>query len=134
MKVKLAVALVVLILFSALYSKADTLQLGIPGAPNQITLSIIVIPDGSTITSETYFPPGTRATGDSMVNFSFADGTGQADGDTNDGDEGTISFTIPVSSLTFDWLSSSILTVEGVGSPLVLIRVLAFKVATSTLA
>jgi hypothetical protein len=101
MKIKLVVAFVVL-LFASL-AQADTLLLYEPSDPT-VLVSVIAIPDGSAITSESFIPPGGSAIGLWIVDYSFADGTGFAQGDTNDDVFGAITFTLPVSSVTFGWL------------------------------
>jgi hypothetical protein len=99
---KIALVALAVLLFASL-AQADTLSLYIPDDPT-VLVSVLAIPDGSTITSETFIPPGGSATGLWIVDYSFADGTGFAQGDTNDEAFGAIFFTIPVSSVTFGWL------------------------------
>jgi hypothetical protein len=66
----------------------------------------IIIPDGSTVLSSVTVDTGATATPENIVTFSFADGTGFAGGDFNDGDGGTITFTVPVTSLTISWVAT----------------------------
>jgi hypothetical protein len=66
----------------------------------------IIIPDGSTVISSVTEDTGATATPENLVTFSFADGTGFAGGDFNDGDGGTITFTVPVTSLTISWIAT----------------------------
>ena len=64
----------------------------------------IIIPDGSTVISSVTEDTGATATPFNLVTFSFADGTGFAGGDFNDGDGGIITFTVPVTNLTIDFV------------------------------
>ena len=112
MKMKLAVALAVLFFASAV--RADTLSLCTP-TESGCSISYLAIPDGSTITSETFIPPGGSATGLWIVDYSFADGTGSASGDANDAESGTILFTLPVSSVTFGWVGGNVFAVQAIG-------------------
>jgi hypothetical protein len=68
----------------------------------------IIIPDGSTVISSVTEPGATAGTATpfNIVTFSFADGTGLARGDFNDGDNGIINFTVPVTSLTINWVAT----------------------------
>jgi hypothetical protein len=68
----------------------------------------IIIPDGSTVISSVTEPGITAGTATpfNLVTFSFADGTGFAGGDFNDGDGGIITFTVPVTSLTISWVAT----------------------------
>jgi hypothetical protein len=68
----------------------------------------IIIPDGSTVISSVTEPGATAGTATpfNLVTFSFADGTGSAGGDFNDGDGGIITFTVPVTSLTINWVAT----------------------------
>jgi hypothetical protein len=109
---KLAVALAVLFFASAV--RADTLTLCTP-TETGCDISYLAIPDGSTITSETFIPPGGSATGLWIVDYSFADGTGSASGDANDAEYGAILFTLPVSSVTFGWFGGHVFTVQAIG-------------------
>ena len=85
------------------------------------TEAILVIPDGSQITGSFTLPAGTYNVGPTPgVNFQFADGTGTAVGEFNDGDQGTIHFTTPLTSLTVNWIAGgtsffSIFTNDGQG-------------------
>jgi hypothetical protein len=74
---------------------ADTLNF--PNGP-------IVIPNGSTITSESVNP----VTGGEIVTFSFGDGTGAADGDSNDGGSGSITFTTPVTKVSLNFIDQAL--------------------------
>ena len=98
---KIVLAALAVLLFASL-AQADTLSLYNPNDPAEL-VSVLAIPDGSTITSETFIP-GDSAIGIWIVDYSFADGTGFAKGDTNDDVFGAITFTLPVSSVTFGWL------------------------------
>ncbi len=94
--------------------QANTFTLNSPGT--NAPLSVIVIPDGSTITSEIYSPAGTTtATGAWTVNYVFADGFGFTAGDINDGTAGSIHFNVPVSNLTIQWHTSFIFSISGSG-------------------
>lgn len=68
---------------------------------------LLVLPNGSQVTSIFVLPPGTFDPGASTygVDFSFADGIGSTLGNFNDGNQGIINFTTPVTSLTVNWLS-----------------------------
>ena len=110
---KVSVSLIILILLFLItpLARAETIVLSSPGTTNG--LSVLIIPDGSTITSEIYSPPGGSATGLWTINFTFADGFGMSRGDTNDGDGGFITFATPVSNLTITWATSNAFIVPG---------------------
>jgi hypothetical protein len=101
MKVKLAVAFAVL-LFASL-SQAD-----------QVATSTgeITIPDGSTVTSVEFipFPHGVEWGNTSLVDYSFLGGTGDTEGNSLLGFDGTINFSSPVSDLSFSWLGITLFT------------------------
>jgi hypothetical protein len=110
---KIVLAALAVLLFASL-AQADTLSLYNPNDPAE-PVSVLAIPDGSTITSETFIPPGDSAIGIWIVDYSFADGTGFAKGDTNDDVFGAITFTLPVSSVTFGWFGGNVFQVEAAG-------------------
>jgi MYXO-CTERM domain-containing protein len=87
----------VLFAFVLLASVSHAETIGFP------PLSSFTIPDGSVLTSQTYHPPGSTLGGEWDITFSFTGGTGTARGDSNDGYQGTIQFTAPVSDLTLNW-------------------------------
>jgi hypothetical protein len=99
MKMKLAVALAVLFFVSQIH--ADTFSSGNGN---------ITIPDGSTITSETVIqdPDGPEWGNATLVNYSFADGTGTAEGNSQLGYWGTIDFSSPVSDVSFNFIDASV--------------------------
>ena len=109
---KIVLAALAVLLFASL-AQADTLSLYNPNDPAEL-VSVLAIPDGSTITSETFIP-GDSAIGIWIVDYSFADGTGFAKGDTNDDVFGAITFTLPVSSVTFGWFGGNVFQVEAAG-------------------
>jgi PEP-CTERM motif len=99
MKVKLAVASVML-LFAAV-ALADQV-------PTEN--GILIIPNGSTITSESNVGYGTT------LYFSFADGTGYEYGNSLvDVGGGTLTFTTPVSDVSFDWIGYLFSASDNVG-------------------
>src|ERR1700723_4344612 len=110
---KIVLAALAVLLFAGL-AQADPLLLYDPNDP-VVLVSILAIPDGSTITSETFIPPGGSATGLWIVDYSFADGTGSASGDANDAESGTLLFTLPVSSVTFGWVGGNVFGVQAIG-------------------
>ena len=68
--------------------------------------SILIIPDRSQITGTFLLPPGSFNVGPTPgIHFKFADGTGTTEGEFNDGDQGIINFTIPLTSLTVNWVA-----------------------------
>jgi PEP-CTERM motif len=92
MKVKLAVAFAILSFGASLLAgavRADT-----PSNP-------FVLPDGSTVTSVEFEPIDVG--GYYFVDFTFADGTGEAQGSVYEGEGVSLFFTVPVSNLIFDW-------------------------------
>jgi hypothetical protein len=96
MKIALAAALAVL--FFASPTRADNIS-----TPN----GVLVIPDGSTVTSEFIVPCCAFGPSNAYgVDFQFQDGTGIAYGESNDGDVGTLTFTIPVSALSVTWIAT----------------------------
>jgi hypothetical protein len=63
---------------------------------------ILIIPDGSQVTSVFVLPPDTFDFGPAFgVDFSFQGGTGSTYGTINEGDVGSITFTVPVTDLSF---------------------------------
>jgi|HubBroStandDraft_6_1064221.scaffolds.fasta_scaffold360790_2 hypothetical protein len=98
MKLELVVALAVL--FFASMAHADTIK----SANGEIT-----IPDGSTVTSVTVIPnPDGPFWGNvTLIDYSFADGTGDTEGNSLLGYWGTINFDSPVSDVSFDWFDSA---------------------------
>jgi hypothetical protein len=67
----------------------------------------LIIPDGSLITATYFTPPGPSPGGFYTINFQFQGGYGFARGDYLDGDNGVITFTTPVSNLSFTWVASN---------------------------
>jgi hypothetical protein len=100
MKIILAVAFAVLLV--ATIAQADTVE---------VNGWSVIIPDGSTVTSVSYVPPGVAdANPIASIDFTFADGYGTSEdaaGESDIGSFGSITFTVPVESLTFDWQGSS---------------------------
>ena len=98
MKMKLAVAFAVL-LFASL-AQADQID---------TSTGVITIPDGSTVTSVTFipYPDGEEWGNTSQVDYTFAGGTGEAEGNSLLGYWGTINFDSPVSDVSFDWFDSA---------------------------
>jgi len=72
----------------------------------------LIIPDGSQITGTFVccLPPAHG------VDFSFADGTGKTWGEANDGDTGFMNFTVPLTSLTINWVGDEEYSFEASGS------------------
>jgi hypothetical protein len=101
MKVKLAVAFAVL-LFASL-AQADQID---------TSTGVITIPDGSTVTSVDFipFPHGEEWGNTYLVDYSFLGGTGETEGNSLLGYDGTIDFTSPVSDLSFSWLGVTLFT------------------------
>jgi len=96
MKLKLAVAFAVLLLASAV--RADGIQ---------TDAGLVYIPGGSTITSIQDIPDPWAETGSgliaSVVDFTFADGSGQITTAGIYGELGSIDFTTPVADLVLNW-------------------------------
>jgi hypothetical protein len=67
----------------------------------------ITIPDGSTVTSITFipYPDGVLLGNTSLVDYSFAGGTGSTMGNSLLGYDGTINFSSPVSNVSFSWIA-----------------------------
>ncbi|HSY66420.1 MAG TPA: PEP-CTERM sorting domain-containing protein [Terriglobales bacterium] len=99
MKMKLAVAFAVL-LFASL-AQADQID---------TSTGVITIPDGSTVTSVTFipYPDGEEWGNTSQVDYTFAGGTGEAEGNSLLGYSGTIDFNSPVSGVSFAWTATDI--------------------------
>jgi hypothetical protein len=69
--------------------------------------AVLIIPDGSTITSEYLLPDLFGGPGVGLgVNFTIPDGTGTAEGLLDQGDEGEITFAMPVVDLTITWTTT----------------------------
>jgi hypothetical protein len=101
-KMKLAIAFAVLML--ATLARADSIN---------TPTGILIIPDGSTVTSFGVAPYDTPLLEEIygtpyFVDYSFADGTGETDGNALFNYGGTINFTVPVSSVTFSWVQGII--------------------------
>ena len=81
----------------------------VPTLADDITVpnGLLIIPAGSQVTGvfivEGFGGFGLKATG---VDFSFADGTGATWGEANDGDTGFMNFTVPLTSLTINWVGT----------------------------
>jgi hypothetical protein len=109
MKMKLAVALVVL--FFASQAHADGIE---------TSEGFLTIPDGSTVTS-LYAEPGTEPADPweppavYVVDYSFAGGTGSAQGSAETGYEGVIDFSSPVTDLTFGWFGDPLRVGDNAG-------------------
>jgi hypothetical protein len=105
MKVRLAAAFAVLLFASVL--RADTLIVGY----NPVT-----IPDGSTITSELAFFDPLYGFPTSYVGYTFADGTGFSEAEVTEfGSWGTLDFSTPLISITFDWFGGPFYAVDNEG-------------------
>jgi|HubBroStandDraft_1064217.scaffolds.fasta_scaffold08947_5 hypothetical protein len=111
MKLKLAIAFAVLLFAGVVRADLVTVSGGY----------IVTIPAGVTVTSVTIYP-GLSGVPDSYatIDFTFPDGYGSSTEFVGgDGNGGSISFTSPVSSLSFDWLGAdghffgAIVTYEG---------------------
>jgi hypothetical protein len=94
MKIAAAIAF----LFFASLAQADTVT---------VNGAVVTIPEGSSVTSIDYIPPNAN-NGDPIVivDFSFADGYGTAANESGYDSFpglGNITFTVPVSNLTFTW-------------------------------
>jgi hypothetical protein len=96
MKMKLAVAFAVL-LFASLV-RADQVS---------TSTGAVTIPVGSTVTSITFipYPDGELGGNASLVDYSFAGGTGSTMGNPWIGYDGTIDFSSPVSNVSFSWIA-----------------------------
>jgi hypothetical protein len=68
----------------------------------------VTIPDGSTVTSITLipYPDGEMWGNTSLVDYSFAGGTGYTTGNPLLGYNGTIDFSSPVSNVAFSWVAT----------------------------
>ena len=83
---------------------------------------VVAVPDGNLMTAMDFLPPGSSLTRFSMMGFEFQDGYGYSRGDYSDGDNGVITFTVPVSNLPVTWkgtgseLSNLSLSWEATGS------------------
>jgi PEP-CTERM motif len=68
----------------------------------------VTIPDGSTVTSITLipYPDGEMWGNTSLVDYSFAGGTGYTTGNPLLGYDGSIDFSSPVSNLAFSWIAT----------------------------
>jgi PEP-CTERM motif-containing protein len=99
MKMKIAVAFAVLLLASLV--RADQ----VPTSTGAVT-----IPDGSTVTSVTFipYPDGEEWGSASQVDYTFAGGTGETEGNSLLGYSGTIDFSSPVSGVSFGWTATDI--------------------------
>jgi PEP-CTERM motif len=75
----------------------------------------LFIPDGSTITSEYDTPPGSPMQPYTTLYFSFADGTGQVTGQTDNGEGGFLAFTVPVFDVSFQWTGFYFTASDNVG-------------------
>jgi hypothetical protein len=96
MKVKLAVAIAAL--FFATLAHADSIS-----TPD----GTLVIPDGSVITGTFVIPAGEFGPAPAYgVDFQFQDGSGVAYGEGNDGDVGSLTFTVPVTFLSVTWIAT----------------------------
>jgi hypothetical protein len=83
---------------------AALVVLAIPAHADSITEadgSIIIIPHGSQVTSNSFC----TSCGVYVVDFQLSEGLGIARGDLNDGDSGSIGFTVPVSNISITWES-----------------------------
>lgn len=65
----------------------------------------LIVPNQATAIWVTVQPPGVTLTDFYIANFVFPDGTGLERGDFNDGDNGFISFTVPVTNLSVTFLA-----------------------------
>ena len=91
----------------------------VPTLADDITVpnGLLIIPAGSQVTGvfivEGFGGLGLNATG---VDFSFADGTGATWGEANDGDTGFMNFTVPLTSLTINWVGDEEYSFDASGS------------------
>ncbi|MFZ1033842.1 MAG: PEP-CTERM sorting domain-containing protein [Candidatus Acidiferrales bacterium] len=101
MKTKLALAFAVLLFASLAHADQIVTSTGVE-----------TIPDGSTVTSVTFipYPHGIEWGNTSLVDYSFAGGTGDTEGNSLLGFNGTIDFTFPVDDLSFTWLGVTLFT------------------------
>jgi hypothetical protein len=106
MKVKLAVVCAVLGLVMLLTGGAVRAD----GVPNT---SSLLIPADVTITSVTI--EDIDVGGVYFVDFTFADGTGEARGSIYEGQSTTLNFTVPVHDLTFAWEGFQFTSNDNVG-------------------
>jgi hypothetical protein len=99
MKLKLAFALAVL--FFASQAHADIIQ---------TSTGSLTIPDGSTVTATSIIqdPDGPEWGNTTLVDYSFAGGTGTAEGNFLLGYWGTIDFSSPVSDVSFNFIDASV--------------------------
>lgn len=86
------ILIAVLALFLAGAARADSVQ---------NTGDYLIIPDGSTVTSNVGVTSGLGFT--QYATFTFADGTGMAAGSWQEGEYGSLFFTTPVSDVSFTW-------------------------------
>ncbi len=80
-----------------------------PAFADTVTTNIatLIFPNDVVITSDQTIPSGISLFPESdEITFSFADGTGNAEGNLFEGDGGVLDFTTPVTSLTINWLIS----------------------------
>jgi len=102
MKLKLVVVLAVL--FFASQALADQVP---------TSTGFVTIPDGSEVTSITFipYPHGVEWGNASLVDFSFAGGVGDTEGNSLLGYTGTISFDSPVSDVSLSWIATDVFEV-----------------------
>ncbi len=101
MKLKLLVAFAVL--FFTGVAQADQIN---------TSTGVLTVPDGSTVTSLELipFPHGVEWGNTYVADYSFLDGTGETEGNSLLGYDGTIDFTSPVYDLSFTWLGVTLFT------------------------
>ncbi|MFZ0886044.1 MAG: PEP-CTERM sorting domain-containing protein [Candidatus Acidiferrales bacterium] len=101
MKTKLALAFAVLLFASLAHADQIVTSTGVE-----------TIPDGSTVTSVTFipYPHGIEWGNTSLVDYSFAGGTGDTVGNSLLGFDGTIDFSSPVDDLSFTWVGVTLFT------------------------
>jgi hypothetical protein len=107
MNMKLAVAFAVLLF--ATPARADSVS------PPDDTL---IIPDGSTVLGISYTEPDPYFGFIYSVSYEFADGGGTTSGNFSWGFAGSIEFTIPVSSVTFDYFGGPLSLSDNIGDRL----------------
>jgi hypothetical protein len=76
------------------------------------TYGPVYVPDGSTVTAISYSDPGFV---EATVSFTFAGGTGEVENQGVFGAVGSIDFTTPVSSLSFDWDAPNFWVTDNLG-------------------
>lgn len=101
------------VLLFASAAHADTVVA--PGGGNYL-----VIPDGSVVTSNVIGPGPDDPLEYQFATFSFAGGTGKAGGDWENGEEGSLFFSQPVSNVSFTWEGQWFQATDNVGDSLYL--------------